>query len=818
MTIACVIPAFAQPALLAEAVQSAMAQTLPGTMVVIVDDGCPMPETRTTALECAALHPGRVHVMRQRNGGLSAARNAGIDYALCTFPDLRAVYMLDADNRIHPHFLQRALVALESSPRVGWAYPDIDDLGPEARWDTGGPFLLAPLLHDNFCEAGSLISRRMLDAGLRFDTTMRQGFEDAEFWLRAARHGFEGRHIPQAGFRYRRRAESMLADSERLRPVLQEEMRRRNPSLWQPHNLLRLEAEELPRHAIIQPGATDVRIALDPAAGDSVSRQEFRQLLAAARATPDHHAVPGIVAVLAAGVADVLSAHGLLHAVFWRAAMLLRDQPVVALLLHAEVPVLGMRLAEGALDASHGVFIATASLLDDPARIATLLHDARAMRLDVSCTGQVPRPDDSPLMEAAAEVALLPAAPPAAAWRRPWRTPLHAVIRQVAARTGIGIMRPARPGGRNIAIVQPLHAHGGVERVLLQQAHVLRSHGWTPHLVIAERPDMTPLPGLHEAYASVNFFPDSGYESWSDPQRRYFGAEVSAFSHHTPAADAVGLLAGMDVVLNTHSMACHSLVGRLRRGGVRCLVGLHVVERDGWGMPVGQAHSALAYEHAYDGAIVISDALARWCTAQGWPREKITVVRNAPGYDTTIAPPRRDHAHRRLRALFLGRLDAQKGLERLSAIIRDTRGFVDWRVVGKPVLDGAPPDLGIAIEPIMTAPDALDALYSWADVMLLPSHFEGVPLTILEAQRLGCVPLATDVGAVAEAVSDGVDGLLLPNDARCEALAIDALRRLDKDRVALAALSQNAVSRLSSARWEDTMQPMLALLDGLMQR
>ncbi|MCX7374645.1 MAG: glycosyltransferase [Alphaproteobacteria bacterium] len=818
MRIACIIPAYAQPALLAEAVESAMAQTLPDVAAIIVDDGCPMPETQVIARECAARHPGRVHILRQRNGGLSAARNAGIEHALLAFPTLRAVYMLDADNRIHRHFLARALDTLEASPEIGWAYPDIDDLGPEIRWGTGGPFLLSALLRDNFCEAGSLISRRMLDAGLRFDTSMRQGFEDAEFWLRATRHGFAGRHVPQAGFRYRRRAESMLAESERIRPALLEEMRRRNTALWQPHNLLRVEARDLPRHAIITAGEDSARITLDPAEGVPVPRMALRALLAAARGEASHHPAPGIIAILAPGTDALLRANGLLHAAFWRAALLLREQPAATLLLHGEAPQLSLWESSGAADMAHAVFMDTRTLLNDPSAVAACLRRDAAPRLEMQCATPCPRPDGAALADAMAEIALLPAPQPRSGWRRDWRTPLHAVAREVAARSGIGIMRPARPGGRQIGIVQPLHAHGGVERVLQQQARVLRAQGWTPHLVIAERNQMRPLPGLHEAYASVNFFPGSGYETWLDPQRRYFGAEVSAFSHHMPSPDAVGLLAGMDVVLNTHSLACHSIAGRLRRGGVRCLLGLHVVERDGWGMPVGQSHSALAYEHAYDGAVVISDALSRWCRAQGWPREKITIVRNAPGYDATMPPPGRDTAHRPLRALFLGRLDAQKGLERLAAIIRATRGGIDWRVVGEPVLDGAPPDLGLQVEPVVTAPAALDALYAWADVLLLPSHFEGVPLTILEAQRLGCVPIATDVGAVAEAVTDGQDGILLPNDAHCVPRAIVALRALDQDRARLAMLSRQAAERLATARWEDTMQPLLATLERLVPR
>jgi glycosyltransferase involved in cell wall biosynthesis len=57
--------------------------------------------------------------------------------------------------------------------------------------------------------------------------------------------------------------------------------------------------------------------------------------------------------------------------------------------------------------------------------------------------------------------------------------------------------------------------------------------------------------------------------------------------------------------------------------------------------------------------------------------------------------------------------------------------------------------------------DALELLAD-IDVFLLPSRFEGLPLTVLEAMHLGIPIVAYDVGGVAEAVSDGDTGLVVP--------------------------------------------------------
>jgi glycosyltransferase involved in cell wall biosynthesis len=151
-------------------------------------------------------------------------------------------------------------------------------------------------------------------------------------------------------------------------------------------------------------------------------------------------------------------------------------------------------------------------------------------------------------------------------------------------------------------------------------------------------------------------------------------------------------------------------------------------------------------------------------------------------------------------------------------MIAATRGAeVTWRVVGREVLgDGTRPLL--KVEPPVQDPAALDALYAWADLLVLPSRFEGVPLVILEAQRMGCAVAATDVGAVAEILTDGEDGVLVPAGLPEEAIITRftlTIHRLAADRAALRAMGAAAASRAASLDWETCMQDFLARLDAL---
>jgi glycosyltransferase involved in cell wall biosynthesis len=72
-------------------------------------------------------------------------------------------------------------------------------------------------------------------------------------------------------------------------------------------------------------------------------------------------------------------------------------------------------------------------------------------------------------------------------------------------------------------------------------------------------------------------------------------------------------------------------------------------------------------------------------------------------------------------------------------------------------------DLGIAsqVHFLGWRPDVADVIRA-SDVVVLPSLAEGLPIAILEAMACGKPVIATPVNGVAEAIEDGVNGLLVP--------------------------------------------------------
>lgn len=130
--------------------------------------------------------------------------------------------------------------------------------------------------------------------------------------------------------------------------------------------------------------------------------------------------------------------------------------------------------------------------------------------------------------------------------------------------------------------------------------------------------------------------------------------------------------------------------------------------------------------------------------------------------------------------LFVGTLSVRKGLLDLFAAASRLRsgdgpgdGAGSWRlvVVGGPAEVGereaaqvreAAEAAGMAGALVGEVRDqALRDRLASASALVLPSHWEGQPMVLLEAMASGLPVVATRVGAVPDVVRDGVDGLLV---------------------------------------------------------
>jgi glycosyltransferase involved in cell wall biosynthesis len=858
--LAVVIPVFRHSILLSEALESVLDQQAPfGIRAIIVNDGCPHAETEAVALDYARVFPGRVTYLRKPNGGLSDARNHGIRHVLDHLPTVQAIYLLDADNRLRPDAMARAKAVLDEDPGLGWVYPNIDMFGLPFAGDYGGDYSL--LIHSamNICEAGSLIRRSVFEAGVLFDTSFKQGFEDWDFFLSAARAGFRGRNLESFGFLYRKRPESMLADSERDAPYIRGAMQQKHKPLFQPRAQAALEQAEAPRFAIWLADRREFLFTTDPNAEPRrMSLAEYDRLYWQSRIAPSRQGLPPFLTVTSEAAMEGLARAGLLHWALWKLESMVQDNIVAVLSVTAQTEDrigitmhasgVGRQTDAAALMIAPRLFH---EVMRDPSTdwISTLASAACQVplsalevrlpdvhpALDRLDPGRAPadKPVPGAVYEFLSLLRQLRSSPYHAAgaaewdWRArdiSWRSTPHEVLRR--SFNGQVAFPRVPDGRRHVVMVLPIVEFGGVEKVALNMAQGLRAHGWVPHLVVAGADDAVSTPEWQDAFDSIAFLADPDFAAWGGGNRSYLGTEVPGWSEKGNHDKVLGLLYWADAVINLHGAAIAAAMGQLRRFGVRTVTSLHLSDLTAMKRPVGNTYLSLAYEHAYDIFAPCSHRLGDWCHAMGVPGEKVVPVPNAPSFPADPAALSAAQAARMarpddapLRVMYLGRLDAQKGLNRLTAVIRACRAeglAVDWRVIGKAVLGGAglDPDLGRMLEPPLTTAEELNAAFAWADVLVLLSEFEGLPLTILEAQRAGVVPVATDVGAVNEAVADGETGVLLALDGSVGG-CIAALRRLSADREAFRRLSQGAFDSMRGHDWVAATLPLHERLTAL---
>ncbi|AXC49590.1 glycosyltransferase [Paracoccus suum] len=836
-----VIPVMGHPVLVDDAIASAAALLDEGTVsrIIVVNDGCGFAETRDAlASWAAALGRDRLKVVPQVNRGLSAARNAGIEVALADPvgpPD--ALFLLDADNRFAPGAGAAFAALLEGHPEGDWFYPPFDFFGQDGSY--AGEAAPSALMHilANHSEAGSLIRTRVFATGLRFAEDLRQGYEDWDFFLAATGRGLVGLPAGRPLMQYRKRPASMLAASHELDSRLRADLRQRHPWLFQPRGLLAREAADFPRYALTAQATGPAVVGSDPALMAAWPAGELQAALFRHLGAPLRHHAPPYVIVMPDALRAALTNAGLLSGILWNIERRFARDPdceAMTVGIAASDATFGWTEAGDAADApaitalSPAIIARAAAQGEVPADAAALRAGAARAQLTLPTSIATGPAGDGSATEAQHLLAGLAAHPYRAtlAERWDWREPGGARSRAAAitaprqvAHGGVVLPFLGTPGARlEIGFTVPIFDQGGVEKVVLQLARTLHEAGHACHLfVIGGRPAHL-HPDELALFASLSFLPDPSAGDWHGTP--YLGTAEPSWGNPTERSDLEGLLRPMDLVINAHAAAVHKVAAALRRGGTRMASHEHLLEVSQYGRSYGPPMLALAYENAYDRILTCSTSLSDWLGAHGVPQAKLMPLVNAPGYplapaDVAAALAGRADplAERPLSVLYLGRLDEQKGIDRVAAIFARLAGAggANFRLTvgGRPVVGGAEPvnwPPGTQVLGAVEGPEALTAAFAGADILILPSRYEGLPLVLLEAQRVGCVPIATDVGAVREAIDHGRTGFVVPEDD-CIAAITDHILHLSQDRPRLAAMSEAAAA--TSRDWQQAAQPLL---------
>lgn len=213
--------------------------------------------------------------------------------------------------------------------------------------------------------------------------------------------------------------------------------------------------------------------------------------------------------------------------------------------------------------------------------------------------------------------------------------------------------------------------------------------------------------------------------------------------------------------------------------------------------PATYAAAAAIRDHVH-ATVAVSERARRDLVARhGFSAGLTRTIRNAVDVRALAAVARPVPVRPGLRLLFLGRIeDISKGVFWLPRILERLSPGTTLTVAG----DG--PDLAALKQRLAPFGDRVACLGAVArervpdllaghDALLMPSRYEGLPVTLLEAMAAGCVPVASHIAGVTDdVVTHGVSGLLFPvGDWRQAAREIAGL---ESDPWSLRMLSANA--------------------------
>lgn len=597
-----IIPCYGESGLLPEAVCSVLRQEFPCSLV-LVNDGCPQEETHRFCLRVRDAYPDRILYLRQINRGVSSARNAGIALALRAWPTVEGVFFLDQDNRLGPLTLRRMYERLAATG-AGWVFTDMQMLAHRGLIGMAGQYCLVEHMFRNYVDTGSMVARRVLERGVRFDPAM--GYDDWDFWLGAARLGYRGEYVPATGFLYRYRAESLVQIQIRDRDGITSLMRRKHRAWINPGNCVRLEHEEAPRYALlVAEWREDVVLFSDP--GDlerRMPRNEFQARISRWGIRRQWGRLPAYLLATSETVLNQLTKNRSLRGLFWNleSAASRYRLPVAAAAtedgveireigpgsegqiacVRLDVALSPPRAPSGAMSKVHGVNLAHEGYASAPAELMTVIagiqdrcrpqNAGAAFLLNSNNRRKIP------------------------------------VVYGICSLFGTGTLFPVSVRRRNLGILVKQDLSGRELQHLAAQVSMMPSGRWVTHIFWIHD-NLTPRQPLDPVFDTITLLPPAEF---ADPR-----SESSLRS-------MLGLLCVMDLVVNHGCPEWLTVAGELARLSVATL--FSVGENGNRDSMRSMLNAGLEYEYAIRGYLPESVTIAANLRARGIPADKVSAI------------------------------------------------------------------------------------------------------------------------------------------------------------------------------------------------
>ena len=222
MKVSIVIPCWNSKEWIADAIESALAQTS-RCEVICVDDGST--DGSSQIIDSYKTHG--ISVVHQVNKGLASARNTGIMVATGDY-----ILFLDSDDILKENAVER-LIEIAKTTDADVVAPSFQEFGLNQVNVILKPF---PSIEDfkkgNHIGYCSLVRRAALLEVGGYSPKMVKGYEDYHLWFDLLKRGKRFVTTPEILWMYRIRENSMISDSVKYHELLMEQIRNDHHEVW----------------------------------------------------------------------------------------------------------------------------------------------------------------------------------------------------------------------------------------------------------------------------------------------------------------------------------------------------------------------------------------------------------------------------------------------------------------------------------------------------------------------------------------------------------------------------------------------------------
>ncbi len=201
--ISVIVPCYNQSIYMDECLQSVLDQTYQNWECIIVNDGSP-DNTEEVALQWTKKDPRFIY-LKKENGGLSSARNAGIEIAKGEW-----ILPLDCDDKIGSQYLELASAQFDKDYQVITCLGK--NFGMKSDLIKMEKFSLSNIATYNTFFASSFFKKSVWEKSGGYDENLIYGLEDWDFWISILKDGGEVYYIPEVCFFYRIKEFSMVTE------------------------------------------------------------------------------------------------------------------------------------------------------------------------------------------------------------------------------------------------------------------------------------------------------------------------------------------------------------------------------------------------------------------------------------------------------------------------------------------------------------------------------------------------------------------------------------------------------------------------------